>query len=980
MILKNKLTSPIIQMQQRVRIVDSIRAFAVLLMIFTHVVAITADHEGLNKVIYYAGMVGGTASFTTFLFLFGASNFLAYVSIESAHVQKLKEKRLKLLARSFQILGIYYLLAFSSVFVYGWGFRSDSNVDLVKDFFAVIFFIKVPPFTEFLIAFILFNITSILFKQVYALILKHISLVVLFSVLTYTVGHLLYQVDFGITELNLAKAVVAGHENLHLFPLLQYYPVFFIGLYLGKIIHKHRNERSFKLTGVLWVFLAIFGVGTLLSYNLEQETGNYLFRWSVYDGRFPPAIGFLFLSLFITVLTTQFFNLTEKFTHRYLDSIFAFISKHTLSYFVFHTVILFGFQYILETQTQLQSWKVSYPGYIFGLFGLVILITTLLIFVKQFLIKKLHSRLRYNDLINLVLILLGLLFIILTFAYAIHQNFIKNEFDDLPQASKLQRKLEITNNPEFWYDHSYKYYQQIKLGDIDTVEIPLLGEWRMVEFNHRQILNEEKINDSSGNDIQVVRFENNGFNVVPAYVKSPGSENTQIYFKVSNIDNTPYYLYYGGFANDKVERLGDTNGHEQATKINLDSQHAHLIDIKTNKKWFLKDYPDASKLNFTITIPDSISKDLKKLSGEYQIIKTDKKGNLEFDQKSKSIDVDLNDLEVGSYLLQASIYHVENGIKIYKTYEIPFQISYPVYVSWSIDWEGWGVANSDLNDIVDISNKFGMPITHFFNPRIYIKKQYSIHSVGEGEANYYTAWVLDRKAKGDEIGLHLHFYPDLLEEIGVKVNKDATLVGIGRDETYIHGYTETELDKIFKWSLNKFAEKGLGFPVSFRSGAWMSSPTVLRVLEMNGILIDSSGRSGGILNPAIPSSTPIPWVLPENVRPFKPNTFNINSWEQTQMGIWEFPNNGADSYWFSSDDLKRRFDITFKDSSKIMTYPQAVVYLSHPHGFTIYDSKKIRELFEHTNRFKFSDDNGPVIYSTIENIYNSWNQSFDKGQ
>ena len=51
----------------RENLIDLLRGVAVLVMIITHVVAIAFNHEG-SRVIYYIGLVGGIASFTTFLF------------------------------------------------------------------------------------------------------------------------------------------------------------------------------------------------------------------------------------------------------------------------------------------------------------------------------------------------------------------------------------------------------------------------------------------------------------------------------------------------------------------------------------------------------------------------------------------------------------------------------------------------------------------------------------------------------------------------------------------------------------------------------------------------------------------------------------------------------------------------------------------------------------------------------------------------
>jgi hypothetical protein len=312
---------------------------------------------------------------------------------------------------------------------------------------------------------------------------------------------------------------------------------------------------------------------------------------------------------------------------------------------------------------------------------------------------------------------------------------------------------------------------------------------------------------------------------------------------------------------------------------------------------------------------------------------------------------------------------------------------------WSLDWEGFGVNQFDLDDIVDISTKYEMPIVQYFNPRIYLENS-SGSGVNKGAASYYTSWVLGRKAKGDEIGLHIHLYPDLIDGVEKHFATDTTpdddsdepvvdqiepiyqpagLVGIGRTENSLAAYSREDLVKIFQWSLDKFKENNLPFPTSFRSGAWMSSTNVLSALEGVGIAIDSSGRTGGDLNPSIPSSNDIPWSLSATTYPYKPDKGNINTWSSgDRFNVWEFPNNGADSYWFSKEELISRFDANYKGKNYVVKRAQVVTYLSHPHGFKQFDSAKIRAALEHASKFKYKDDNGPVVFGTFENIFKEW--------
>ena len=375
----------------------------------------------------------------------------------------------------------------------------------------------------------------------------------------------------------------------------------------------------------------------------------------------------------------------------------------------------------------------------------------------------------------------------------------------------------------------------------------------------------------------------------------------------------------------------------------------------------------------------------------------------------------MSDLEPGRYAIQATYVLFENSLQVVTSNIAYVNVSYPLFVNWSLDWEGFGVSSTDLDDIDDIATTFNMPVTQYFNPRIYIANQYSAFAVDPGTSNWMTNWVIERRnTRGDEIGLHIHMYPDLeaaveedyiirnnlaptVEETEGGVDEeqeqeqiDATpvfdispsqgskIVGIARDENVIHGYSEEELEIVFEWSVRQFEERGLGVPISFRSGAWMSGPQVLKALQDAGFKIDSTARTPGVLNPSNASSTPIPWNVGVTQKPYYPNVSNINSSASPTLSILEFPNNGADSYWFSQDDMINRFNENknaYSNTEGIMISPQTVTYLSHPHSFKQFDSAKIRGTFEYIQQFRYELGSGPVVFATMADIYNEFDVS-----
>ncbi|BCX13725.1 MAG: hypothetical protein KatS3mg085_257 [Candidatus Dojkabacteria bacterium] len=99
--------------------------------------------------------------------------------------------------------------------------------------------------------------------------------------------------------------------------------------------------------------------------------------------------------------------------------------------------------------------------------------------------------------------------------------------------------------------------------------------------------------------------------------------------------------------------------------------------------------------------------------------------------------------------------------------------------------------------------------------------------------------------------------------------------------TYI--YTEEELTKVFRWGREKLSGNGLGLPISYRTGAWMSGVNVLKAAQNAGFLIDTTGRTGGSISQTNPNYLISPWNLTETTYPYLPSVNDINSWEGERL-------------------------------------------------------------------------------------------------
>ncbi|WKZ31111.1 MAG: hypothetical protein QY318_04725 [Candidatus Dojkabacteria bacterium] len=303
-------------------------------------------------------------------------------------------------------------------------------------------------------------------------------------------------------------------------------------------------------------------------------------------------------------------------------------------------------------------------------------------------------------------------------------------------------------------------------------------------------------------------------------------------------------------------------------------------------------------------------------------------------------------------------------------------VSYPVYVAWTLDHEGKNFPYAYLQSIDNIAKKHNnMPITHFYNPRTFVSS-----AVNQQFAAQNLAWVKARQQNhGDTIGLHLHMFFDMVRAAGVEP-KTAPAWGWNSNDGYdvlVSGYNHDELTQIITWSKQLFAEKGLPEPKIFRAGGWHATTDTLIILEDNGFVADSSGRSRFTSSDPEQGlgrhNIPFPWILSTTTQPYRPTYYSQNDssgFGDELMTLWEFPNNGLDST--DSNGTAPILFSYFKENYPNLGQPidkrTTVNFLSHPDYFNI-DAPKIDGLFTQIDPYLYDRDAGPVMYVQLDYLY-----------
>ena len=395
-----------------------------------------------------------------------------------------------------------------------------------------------------------------------------------------------------------------------------------------------------------------------------------------------------------------------------------------------------------------------------------------------------------------------------------------------------------------------------------------------------------------------------------------------------------------------------------ATEDDINLEKADLV-TKTNRKWILKDLDSNSEytnLVYTLDIQKDLAIDVE---AEFTILGTEKRGKMEETEEGKfETSVSVYDLSPGKYEIQ-SIVSIND--QEFKSVKREFNVSYPMYVIWTMDWEGADTSDNELANLSNFSEKYNVPVSHLFNPRIYVSDQ-----VSKTRALELTEWIKSRETKGDDIGLHLHMHNDLVNAAGLEVKDDPKWTNHIQDghDVPCSAYSYDEFKKILEWSKDQFTSHGLKEPVYFRAGGWFADMENLKALNDSGFLLDTSGREYYLWGEKTLEGH---WNLDVKTQPYKISLSDQNNSSNNNMNLWEFPNNGGDSLYYSSSELITRFDENY--NKDLLDDVVVFTLLSHPHNITS-DIQVLEPLYQHMDQYNIQKDSGPLIYTTLLHAYN----------
>lgn len=875
---------------RRIWSLDLLRGLMIGLMTLSHTIHFTrAYHQPLLGMV---NSVINLTSFTTFLFVSAAVGYLSYINQPPAQTQSLQSRPwFRLIKRLFVYLIGYYLIAnWASLVLNNFQLLTTENQQLTT----ILTFRTLVPFTEFIIPFLIFGLLTIPLRPLYQRLAKSPVAIALLSISAYLLGEYLYLHPSPHIP-SAWQAIIYGYSGLYSFPLLQYFPVYLLGLHLGYSYLNDSIHKSSKLINLfkLLVLLNLFSL--IISLLAHPGLASLLNRW-------PPTIPFLLTGLTLTFLLLSLIHqLRQLQNFPWTRTLLLILGQNSFAVFFTYTFL-------------------------------------------DYLLAAFHLPALYSP-----LLVLTLWVILLTTAIYLAKIIPLN----------WQFELTLVNWCECQLTHCTHAQEHRFVVKIKSLVL------RLVRFRDLFSIT------ISGHRLRLIKKRQFALGFL------------LVLFSATTLGLGENYQY-------------------------LASQVAHLQG-QSNRTWFLTTDPQP-QLIYTLSFPSELQP--QQVTAVLNNHSSFPMTNPCASQPSISnincqspnvqwytVTVPLTDLSSGTYQIQGRLTFFKT--LNFLTTPTTFYISQPLYVTWTIDWEGYDVSDDYLTELADIADQYHIPMTHMFNPYIYIypslpetQRQALVASASAAPTNsasllanltperadYLTHWVIQRRdLHQEEIGLHLHMYPELAADAKVQPRLEPTWGG-GFTPGYdilTTDYTREEMTQILERAKGWFVSRDLGVPKSYRAGAWFANLDTLQALQDTGFLIDSSGRTSYTFGT---NHIQGPWHLSSTTQPYYPSLTDQNqpaSVSTTQSSndlatqrILEIPNNGADTYAFNTDQLISRFTDNF--TGEPLTQPQQVTYLSHPHWFYPSRQQTIRQVFDYLHQFNYSEDSGPVVYTTLLGVYNAF--------
>lgn len=296
-------------LKQRFEDIDLLKGLAIILMSFVHVNSLLFVKP--FGVLDHLTFIGSTVCFVTFLFAF---SFLQGKKLLEGKIDSWRKifTKISLLYLWYIVLGIF------STLLHNGGITLPQVIEIVL-------LRNLPLYVEFLIAFVWLTIFIKIFGKIIIKLFNYPYILLTFSFVIYALGMLLYNIETHSDVLIWLKMHLAGNLDIHVFPILQYMPIYILGILMAK----YGNQKRYLGFAILCLCLLI----VLFVFNL-----SLWYRWPPSILYLVEGILFVFASLYIfecmkNVRTLDFIKIfgADSLLSLVVVTVLAFLSAWVLS-------------------------------------------------------------------------------------------------------------------------------------------------------------------------------------------------------------------------------------------------------------------------------------------------------------------------------------------------------------------------------------------------------------------------------------------------------------------------------------------------------------------------------------------------------------------------------------------------------------------------------------------------------------------------
>ncbi|MEP7003534.1 MAG: hypothetical protein ABI888_03260 [Chloroflexota bacterium] len=291
-----------------------------------------------------------------------------------------------------------------------------------------------------------------------------------------------------------------------------------------------------------------------------------------------------------------------------------------------------------------------------------------------------------------------------------------------------------------------------------------------------------------------------------------------------------------------------------------------------------------------------------------------------------------------------------------------FLLSQPEYVVWTLDFEGDASGDAELANTAAVADGLKIPMAVFWNPRVWTTTQVS----PERQAAMLK-WTMDRRAKGDEVALHLHMWTDYVRAAGIAPLTAPSWAGRGDGyDVPINAYPEGAQQTLITYGVQLMLDHGFAKPTSFRAGGDMADAATLRAAASTGFDLDCTAVAKDY--PSI-GRIPYPWNLPVGAQPYYPDPNNANV--PGSLPLLEAPTIGGNTYAFTVNSIQPQIRANlalFAPAGTVATLRKTITVVSHPGTIVPAERAAIEALLGAFDALRYDKDAGPVRFVTAAQL------------